>query len=242
MTPDGPPRRVHGGPPVREPLEAIPTRAGGAGADRPESSPHAQCLGAAIYVYDHGSRELSSRLTRAAHEQPRPVARHAARASRSRQLHGGDRAARRSGRRPPLRGSVIASVACATAAWCWCPSKSILKFTRTAPRFGAPQAPAVRRADACRKCSPGPGKSALPLHHRLRCRASWVTVDAVLRKRHAPSVVGWVGWHGWHRSRVPSPTSCSASTASSVRRARSTGRLQRFSGRCAECAAVAGLA
>ena len=34
----------------------------------PESSPHAQCLGAAIYVYDHGSRELSSRLTRAAHE------------------------------------------------------------------------------------------------------------------------------------------------------------------------------
>ena len=23
--------------------------------------------------------------------------------------------------------------------------------------------------------------------------AAWVTVDAVLRKRHAPSVVGWVG-------------------------------------------------
>lgn len=23
--------------------------------------------------------------------------------------------------------------------------------------------------------------------------ASWVTVDAVLRKRHVPSVIGWVG-------------------------------------------------
>jgi len=32
------------------------------------ATPRAQCLGAAIYVYDHGSRELSSRLTRAAHE------------------------------------------------------------------------------------------------------------------------------------------------------------------------------
>ena len=32
-----------------------------------EASPRAQCLGAAIYVYDHESRELSSRLTRAAH-------------------------------------------------------------------------------------------------------------------------------------------------------------------------------
>jgi CopG family nickel-responsive transcriptional regulator len=33
-----------------------------------EGSPRAQCLGAAIYVYDHEARELSSRLTRAAHE------------------------------------------------------------------------------------------------------------------------------------------------------------------------------
>ena len=33
-----------------------------------EASPRAQCLGAAIYVYDHESRELSSRLTRAAHD------------------------------------------------------------------------------------------------------------------------------------------------------------------------------
>ena len=33
-----------------------------------EASPAAQCLGAAIYVYDHEARELSSRLTRAAHE------------------------------------------------------------------------------------------------------------------------------------------------------------------------------
>jgi CopG family nickel-responsive transcriptional regulator len=32
------------------------------------AAPEAQCLGAAIYVYDHESRELSSRLTRAAHE------------------------------------------------------------------------------------------------------------------------------------------------------------------------------
>ncbi len=32
------------------------------------ASPKAQCLGAAIYVYDHAARELSSRLTRAAHE------------------------------------------------------------------------------------------------------------------------------------------------------------------------------
>lgn len=32
-----------------------------------ESSPQARCLGAAIYVYDHEARELSSRLTRAAH-------------------------------------------------------------------------------------------------------------------------------------------------------------------------------
>lgn len=33
-----------------------------------EASPQAHCLGAAIYVYDHESRELSSRLTRAAHQ------------------------------------------------------------------------------------------------------------------------------------------------------------------------------
>ena len=33
-----------------------------------ESNPKGQCLGAAIYVYDHEARELSSRLTRAAHE------------------------------------------------------------------------------------------------------------------------------------------------------------------------------
>jgi CopG family nickel-responsive transcriptional regulator len=33
-----------------------------------EASPQAQCLGAAIYVYDHEARELSSRLTRAAHD------------------------------------------------------------------------------------------------------------------------------------------------------------------------------
>jgi CopG family nickel-responsive transcriptional regulator len=32
------------------------------------SSPQAQCLGAAIYVYDHEARELASRLTRVAHE------------------------------------------------------------------------------------------------------------------------------------------------------------------------------
>jgi CopG family nickel-responsive transcriptional regulator len=32
------------------------------------AAPQAQCLGAAIYVYDHAARELSSRLTRAAHE------------------------------------------------------------------------------------------------------------------------------------------------------------------------------
>jgi CopG family nickel-responsive transcriptional regulator len=32
------------------------------------ASSRAQCLGAAIYVYDHEARELSSRLTRAAHE------------------------------------------------------------------------------------------------------------------------------------------------------------------------------
>jgi CopG family nickel-responsive transcriptional regulator len=32
------------------------------------ASPRAQCLGAAIYIYDHESRELSSRLTRAAHD------------------------------------------------------------------------------------------------------------------------------------------------------------------------------
>ena len=30
-----------------------------------ESSPQAQCLGAAVYVYDHQARELSSRPTRA---------------------------------------------------------------------------------------------------------------------------------------------------------------------------------
>ena len=33
-----------------------------------DSSPQAQCLGAAIYVYDHEARELASRLTRKAHE------------------------------------------------------------------------------------------------------------------------------------------------------------------------------
>jgi CopG family nickel-responsive transcriptional regulator len=33
-----------------------------------ESNPKGQCLGAAIYVYDHEARELASRLTRAAHE------------------------------------------------------------------------------------------------------------------------------------------------------------------------------
>jgi len=33
-----------------------------------ESPRGAQCLGAAIYVYDHASRDLSSRLTRAAHQ------------------------------------------------------------------------------------------------------------------------------------------------------------------------------
>lgn len=32
------------------------------------TSPQSQCLAAAIYVYDHEARELSSRLTRAAHE------------------------------------------------------------------------------------------------------------------------------------------------------------------------------
>jgi CopG family nickel-responsive transcriptional regulator len=33
-----------------------------------EASPHARCLAAAIYVYDHEARELASRLTRAAHQ------------------------------------------------------------------------------------------------------------------------------------------------------------------------------
>jgi len=33
-----------------------------------ESAPGTQCLGAAIYVYDHGARDLSQRLTKAAHE------------------------------------------------------------------------------------------------------------------------------------------------------------------------------
>lgn len=33
-----------------------------------DSSPAAQCLGAAIYVFDHDSRELASRLTHAAHD------------------------------------------------------------------------------------------------------------------------------------------------------------------------------
>jgi CopG family nickel-responsive transcriptional regulator len=33
-----------------------------------DADPAAQCLGAAIYVYDHEARELASRLTRAAHE------------------------------------------------------------------------------------------------------------------------------------------------------------------------------
>jgi CopG family transcriptional regulator, nickel-responsive regulator len=33
-----------------------------------EASSRAQCLAAAIYVYDHEARELASRLTRAAHE------------------------------------------------------------------------------------------------------------------------------------------------------------------------------
>jgi CopG family nickel-responsive transcriptional regulator len=33
-----------------------------------DSSPQAQCLGAAIYVYDHEARDLASRLTRTAHE------------------------------------------------------------------------------------------------------------------------------------------------------------------------------
>lgn len=33
-----------------------------------EASPRAQCLAAAIYVYDHSARELAGRLTRAAHE------------------------------------------------------------------------------------------------------------------------------------------------------------------------------
>lgn len=33
-----------------------------------DANPAAPCLGAAIYVYDHEARELSSRLTRAAHE------------------------------------------------------------------------------------------------------------------------------------------------------------------------------
>ena len=32
------------------------------------ASPQTQCLGAAIYVYDHEARELASRLTRTAHE------------------------------------------------------------------------------------------------------------------------------------------------------------------------------
>jgi CopG family nickel-responsive transcriptional regulator len=32
------------------------------------ASPMSQCLGAAIYVYDHAARELASRLTSAAHE------------------------------------------------------------------------------------------------------------------------------------------------------------------------------
>ena len=33
-----------------------------------DANPLGQCLGAAIYVYDHEARELASRLTRAAHE------------------------------------------------------------------------------------------------------------------------------------------------------------------------------
>jgi CopG family nickel-responsive transcriptional regulator len=33
-----------------------------------DTNPMAQCLGAAVYVYDHEARDLSSRLTRAAHE------------------------------------------------------------------------------------------------------------------------------------------------------------------------------
>lgn len=33
-----------------------------------DSSPDAQCLGAAIYVFDHDARELASRLTHAAHD------------------------------------------------------------------------------------------------------------------------------------------------------------------------------
>ena len=33
-----------------------------------DGSADAQCLGAAIYVYDHNARELASRLTNAAHD------------------------------------------------------------------------------------------------------------------------------------------------------------------------------
>ena len=33
-----------------------------------DASPAAQCLGAAIYVFDHDARELASRLTHAAHD------------------------------------------------------------------------------------------------------------------------------------------------------------------------------
>lgn len=33
-----------------------------------EASPDTQCVGAAVYVYDHEARDLAGRLTRAAHE------------------------------------------------------------------------------------------------------------------------------------------------------------------------------
>jgi hypothetical protein len=51
--------------------------------------------------------------------------------------------------------------------------------------------------------------------------ATWVTVDAVLRKRHVPAIVGWVGL-AWLA--VRSPTTCSASTASGAAPARSRAR------------------
>jgi CopG family nickel-responsive transcriptional regulator len=41
-----------------------------AGLETPvlEAAPRSQCVGTAVYVYDHEARELASRLTRAAHE------------------------------------------------------------------------------------------------------------------------------------------------------------------------------
>ena len=97
------------------------------------SSPQAQCLGAAIYVYDHEARDLSSRLTRAAHE-------HHDLSLATLHVHLDHDSCMEV---TVLRGAVATcdispttsspSAACATAASCWYRSRSASKRTRTGP-------------------------------------------------------------------------------------------------------------